>query len=104
MRSDHRPADTSPLINGGSYVNKFTGEEGVINGVTIEATSGNKMGRLYTYRGGSNPINVIENTESFSHWELVSAPTKKAAEVLNGLHAKARAERAEKLKATARIS
>lgn len=104
MRSDHRPADTSPLVNGGCYVNKFTGEEGQISGVTVEATTGNRMGRMYTYRGGSNPINVIENTESFSHWELVSAPTKKAADVLKGLHAKAREDRAEKLKATARIS
>lgn len=75
-------AVTDPLVEGGSYeywANDEFVESGTVNGTSINRTTGQKEGLLYTKSRGSMPIFVVENTESLSHWRLVAAPSKTAA-------------------------
>ena len=104
-RSTHRATETDPLINGGSYRHKNTGEEALVMGVRINAVSKAREGRLYTWTSGGHPVSVIENTASFESWELIAAPTMASARAAIASHKAARVTKAKdkaKVLATAR--
>jgi len=94
-------AETSMLVNGGSYT--FEGPngvviEGIVMGVTRTPTSTTGRpdrveGNMYIFSRGNIPIHVVESTESFQGWTLIAAPAKSAANHWNGVHKTVLAER-----------
>lgn len=89
-----REEDTAPIVNGGSYIFKLATEgttvEGLMLGVLrtegIRGKPDRVEGNLYIFTRGPIPVHVVENTESFKGWELVTAPAKSAAGHINGMH------------------
>lgn len=99
MHSEHQPAETHPIINGGTYTNKVTGEQGVIMGVVRNKTTGNLEGQMYGFHRGPMPTVMVENTFGFVQWELTSAPGKPVATGLITSHKRKRKAEAEALEA-----
>ena len=81
--------ETDPVINGGNYIHRVTGEEAIIMGVLKDENSGKRIGCLYTFKRGPLPSHVTEGDESMVQWELSSAGSKSAATTLVNAHKKA---------------
>ena len=102
------PADTDPVIDGGTYmfeVKDASGEvvaieTGIIMGTWRDLITGRTEGNLYHFKRGSQPFRVCEGTASMAAWTLVSAPSKTAAtHARNAYKAKKEAEAQAKLDA-----
>lgn len=98
---------TAPIVNGGSYTRTAqdgTVVEGLMAGVNrYKDKQGREMvdGQLYTFNRGNIPQQVREGTESFAGWELVTAPSKSAADYAKQAVAPSKATAKGKQKADA---
>lgn len=79
---------TSPIIEGGAYKHKVTGETASIMGTDIDENSGRRWGYIYTAKRGPLPSIVTENTDSMLQWELTHVGSKTAATQLVNAHIK----------------
>lgn len=77
-----------PVVNGGNYVHKVTGEDGLIMGTIVDENSGKRIGCMYTFKRGPLPAHVTENSESMLQWELITFGSKAAATQLVNAHLK----------------
>jgi hypothetical protein len=79
---------TDPVVEGGVYKHKTTGETGTILGVMYDGRTDKHHGNLYTYRRGSLPQEVVENSASMIPWELTHSPSANSAGKLASAHRK----------------
>lgn len=83
---------TDPVVEGGVYKHRTTGETGTIIGTHFDTRTGKTHGNIFTYRRGFNPQEVVENSATMEQWELTHAPSANTAGKLVSNHRKKFAE------------
>lgn len=79
---------TDPVVEGGSYKHETTGETGTVLGAQYDERTDKTSGNLYTFRRGSLPQLVEENSPSMIPWKLTHAPSANTAGKLTAAHRK----------------